>query len=95
MCALPLFILVYHLGLTASPSAVDHIMFVPIHLKAQAGLSIACECMQANMADFMELTSHELHGLMRAYGLLDSNAAIESQRAAFGRFIGLHRYCKG
>lgn len=50
--------------------------------------------LQANIDDFMALTSHQLHGLLRAYGLPDSNGTLDTQRAAFGRFIGLHKYCK-
>lgn len=42
----------------------------------------------------MALTSHQLHGLLRAYGQSDCNGTPEAQRAAFGRFIGLHRYCR-
>lgn len=44
--------------------------------------------------EFMELTSHQLHTLLVAYGQAD---LIERPRCAaggIGRFIGLHRYCK-
>jgi hypothetical protein len=50
---------------------------------------------QADIAGFMALTSPQLHSLLRAYRQPDSNATLTSQRAAFGRFIGLHKYCKG
>ena len=50
---------------------------------------------QADIDGFMALTSFQLHGLLRAYGQPNGNAPLDSQRAAFGRFIGLHKYCVG